>query len=52
LLGTSLTEVPLALANTRAATVIGFVHFFIMLNTLTIYAGPQAAAPEPHPGSG
>lgn len=29
---------PFALANTRVATVIGFVHFFVMLNTLTIYA--------------
>jgi spermidine/putrescine transport system permease protein len=29
---------PLALANSRAATVIGFVHFFTMLLTLTIYA--------------
>lgn len=29
---------PLAIANTRAATVIGFVHFFTMLMTLTIYA--------------
>ncbi|MEF3046505.1 ABC transporter permease [Pseudotabrizicola sp. L79] len=29
---------PLEIAATRAATVIGFVHFFIMLLTLTIYA--------------
>ncbi|MBP9181772.1 MAG: ABC transporter permease [Fuscovulum sp.] len=29
---------PLELAATRAATVIGFVHFFVMLLTLTIYA--------------
>jgi spermidine/putrescine transport system permease protein len=29
---------PLGLANSRAATVIGFVHFFTMLLTLTIYA--------------
>ena len=29
---------PLALASTRTATVIGFVHFFVMLLTLTIYA--------------
>jgi spermidine/putrescine transport system permease protein len=28
----------LALANSRAATVIGFTHFFTMLLTLTIYA--------------
>ncbi len=29
---------PLKLAYTRAATVLGFVHFFTMLLTLTIYA--------------
>ncbi|MEO1494379.1 MAG: ABC transporter permease [Pseudomonadota bacterium] len=29
---------PLALSATRTATVIGFVHFFVMLLTLTIYA--------------
>lgn len=29
---------PLTLANTRFATVTGFVHFFVMLLTLTIYA--------------
>lgn len=29
---------PLELASTRSATVIGFVHFFVMLLTLTIYA--------------
>lgn len=29
---------PLEIASTRAATVIGFVHFFTMLLTLTIYA--------------
>jgi spermidine/putrescine transport system permease protein len=29
---------PITIANTRAATVIGFVHFFTMLMTLTIYA--------------
>jgi spermidine/putrescine transport system permease protein len=31
-------ETPVTLANTRTATVLGFVHFFVMLNTLTIYA--------------
>jgi spermidine/putrescine transport system permease protein len=46
LLGTGLTEVPLALANTRAATVIGFAHFFIMLNTLTIYASLRQVPPS------
>jgi spermidine/putrescine transport system permease protein len=29
---------PITIANTRAATVIGFVHFFTMLMTLTIFA--------------
>lgn len=38
LLGAHILDAPLALANTRTATVIGFVHFFVMLNTLTIYA--------------
>jgi spermidine/putrescine transport system permease protein len=33
-----LLDGPVQLANTRAATVIGFVHFFVMLLTLTIYA--------------
>jgi spermidine/putrescine transport system permease protein len=35
---TGLFEGPVALANTRAATVLGFVHFFTMLLTLTIFA--------------
>jgi spermidine/putrescine transport system permease protein len=38
LVGSGLVETPVTLANTRAATVLGFVHFFVMLNTLTIYA--------------
>jgi spermidine/putrescine transport system permease protein len=29
---------PIQLANTRFATILGFVHFFVMLLTLTIYA--------------
>ena len=33
-----LIDEPLKLANSRTATVIGFVHFFVMLLTLTIYA--------------
>lgn len=33
-----LIETPLELAYTRGATVLGFVHFFTMLLTLTIYA--------------
>ena len=31
LTGSGLIDAPLQLANTRAATVIGFVHFFVML---------------------
>ncbi|EPX84510.1 ABC-type spermidine/putrescine transport system, permease component I [Rubellimicrobium thermophilum DSM 16684] len=38
LMGIGLTDAPLTLANTRFATVTGFVHFFTMLLTLTIYA--------------
>jgi len=38
LMASGLIDQPLQLANTRTATVIGFVHFFIMLLTLTIYA--------------
>lgn len=37
---------PLALASTRAATVIGFVHFFVMLLTLTIYANLIQLSPN------
>lgn len=45
LLGTGLIEQPLQLANTRIATVTGFVHFFIMLLTLTIYANLRQLNP-------
>ncbi len=38
LLDTGLTDEPISFANSRSATVIGFVHFFVMLLTLTIYA--------------
>ncbi|EEE47121.1 ABC transporter permease [Roseibium alexandrii] len=38
LLSIGVISEPLSLANTRTATVIGFVHFFVMLLTLTIYA--------------
>ena len=38
LLELGLISSPITIANTRAATVIGFVHFFTMLMTLTIYA--------------
>jgi spermidine/putrescine transport system permease protein len=38
LIDLGLISSPVTVANTRAATVIGFVHFFTMLTTLTIYA--------------
>ncbi len=38
LLDLGLTAEPVSFANNRGATVIGFVHFFVMLLTLTIYA--------------
>lgn len=38
LTGSGLFSEPLQLANTRLATVTGFVHFFVMLLTLTIFA--------------
>jgi spermidine/putrescine transport system permease protein len=38
LLGLGIVDEPVTLANTRLATVLGFVHFFTMLLTLTIYA--------------
>ena len=38
LLQIGITQEPISLANSRTATVIGFVHFFVMLLTLTIFA--------------
>jgi spermidine/putrescine transport system permease protein len=38
LLGIGVIAEPLEIASTRSATIIGFVHFFVMLLTLTIYA--------------
>lgn len=38
LLAAGITAEPVSFANDRGATVIGFVHFFVMLLTLTIYA--------------
>lgn len=38
LLGLGLVDEALVMSNTRGATVLGFVHFFTMLLTLTIYA--------------
>lgn len=41
-----LTAEPLQLANTRFATVTGFVHFFVMLLTLTIFANLKQLSPS------
>lgn len=38
LVGVGLLSEPLTMANTRFATVVAFVHFFVMVSTLTIYA--------------
>jgi spermidine/putrescine transport system permease protein len=38
LINLGITERPITLAYNPSATVLGFVHFFIMLNALTIYA--------------
>jgi spermidine/putrescine transport system permease protein len=37
---------PIAMANSRFATVTGFVHFFVMLLTLTIYANLKQLSPN------
>jgi spermidine/putrescine transport system permease protein len=37
---------PIQLANTRFATVVGFVHFFVMLLTLTIFANLRQLSPS------
>ncbi|SFA75671.1 spermidine/putrescine transport system permease protein [Poseidonocella pacifica] len=37
---------PITLANTRIATVTGFVHFFVMLLTLTIFANLIQLSPN------
>lgn len=46
LLGSGLLQEPLQIANTRAATIIGFVHFFVMLLTLTIFANLKQLSPS------
>jgi spermidine/putrescine transport system permease protein len=46
LLWTGLLAEPLQLANTRTATIIGFVHFFVMLLTLTIFASLKQLNPS------
>jgi spermidine/putrescine transport system permease protein len=37
---------PVQLANTRLAILIGFIHFFVMLLTLTIYANLKQLSPS------
>ena len=46
LVNAGLLAEPIQLANTRAATVIGFVHFFVMLLTLTIFANLKQLSPN------
>ena len=46
LMASGLIAEPLQIASTRAATVIGFVHFFVMLLTLTIYANLIQLSPN------
>ena len=46
LMQTGLIDSPLEIAATRAATVTGFVHFFVMLLTLTIYANLVQLSPN------
>ena len=46
LMGIGLITEPITLANTRFATVTGFVHFFVMLLTLTIYANLIQLSPN------
>lgn len=46
LVNSGLLEAPIQLANTRTATVIGFVHFFVMLLTLTIFANLKQLSPN------
>ena len=46
LTGSGLLAEPVQLANTRTGTVIGFVHFFVMLLTLTIFASLKQLSPS------
>ena len=46
LLSIGVIATPLEIASTRAATVTGFVHFFVMLLTLTIYANLKQLSPN------
>jgi spermidine/putrescine transport system permease protein len=46
LLDFGITQDPVSFANNRGATVVGFVHFFVMLLTLTIYANLVQLSPS------
>lgn len=46
LMALHLVDAPLEIAATRIATVTGFVHFFVMLLTLTIYANLRQLSPN------
>jgi spermidine/putrescine transport system permease protein len=46
LVGIGLLAEPVQIANTRFATVTGFVHFFVMLLTLTIFANLKQLSPS------
>jgi spermidine/putrescine transport system permease protein len=46
LVGSGLLAEPVQIANTRFATVTGFVHFFVMLLTLTIFANLKQLSPS------
>jgi spermidine/putrescine transport system permease protein len=46
LLNLGILSEPLNISNTRAATIVGFVHFFVMLLTLTIYANLAQLSPN------
>jgi len=46
LLAVGLTDEPISFANNRGATILGFVHFFTMLLTLTIFANLVQISPN------
>lgn len=46
LTGTGLVDEPVVLSFNQGATVVGFVHFFVMLCTLTIYASLARIDPK------
>lgn len=46
LMSLNLISEPITMASTRFATVTGFVHFFVMLLTLTIYANLKQLPPN------